>query len=86
MLLARRTHEGRRPPHVIIVGAGFGGLYAARSLRRAPVEVTVVDSRNHHVFQPLLLSSGDGGAQPERHRRSDSEDPEASKQHQGSPC
>jgi NADH:quinone reductase (non-electrogenic) len=54
------------PPHVIIVGGGFGGLYAARALRRAPVDVTVVDRRNHHVFQPLLyqvamaaLSPGD---------------------------
>ena len=39
---------------VVIVGGGFGGLYAARALRRAPVQVTVVDRRNHHVFQPLL--------------------------------
>jgi NADH:ubiquinone reductase (H+-translocating) len=53
-------------PRVVIVGAGFGGLYAARALRRAPVQVTVVDRRNHHVFQPLLyqvamaaLSPGD---------------------------
>ena len=51
---------------VVIVGGGFGGLYAARALRREPVEVTVVDRRNHHVFQPLLyqvamaaLSPGD---------------------------
>ena len=53
-------------PRVVIVGGGFGGLYAARALRGAPVEVTVVDRRNHHVFQPLLyqvamaaLSPGD---------------------------
>jgi NADH:ubiquinone reductase (H+-translocating) len=51
---------------VVIVGGGFGGLYAARALRRAPVQVTIVDRRNHHVFQPLLyqvamaaLSPGD---------------------------
>ena len=51
---------------VVIVGGGFGGLYAARALRRLPVQVTVVDRRNHHVFQPLLyqvamaaLSPGD---------------------------
>ena len=41
-------------PQVIIVGAGFGGLQAARALRRAPVRVTVIDRRNHHLFQPLL--------------------------------
>ncbi|CAA9552386.1 MAG: NADH dehydrogenase [uncultured Thermomicrobiales bacterium] len=41
-------------PHVVIVGAGFGGLYAAKALADAPVRVTVVDRRNHHLFQPLL--------------------------------
>jgi NADH:ubiquinone reductase (H+-translocating) len=41
-------------PHVVIIGGGFGGLYAARALRNAPVDVTVVDRTNHHVFQPLL--------------------------------
>src|SRR3954466_3986503 len=53
-------------PRVLIVGGGFGGLYAARRFRREPVDVTVVDRRNHHVFQPLLyqvamaaLSPGD---------------------------
>jgi len=41
-------------PRVVIVGGGFGGLYAAKALRQAPVRVTVVDRRNHHLFQPLL--------------------------------
>src|SRR5215470_11488158 len=41
-------------PHVIIVGGGFGGLAAARALRRAPVRVTLIDRTNHHLFQPLL--------------------------------
>ena len=41
-------------PRVLVLGAGFGGLYAVRALARAPVEVTVVDRRNHHLFQPLL--------------------------------
>jgi NADH:ubiquinone reductase (H+-translocating) len=41
-------------PHVVIVGGGFGGLYAARALRHAPVRVTVIDRRNYHLFQPLL--------------------------------
>jgi len=43
-----------RVPQVVIVGGGFGGLWAARALRRAPVTTTVVDRRNHHLFQPLL--------------------------------
>jgi NADH:ubiquinone reductase (H+-translocating) len=40
--------------HVVIVGCGFGGLFAAKALRRAPVRVTVIDRTNHHLFQPLL--------------------------------
>src|SRR5689334_12056213 len=39
---------------VIILGGGFGGLYAARALRKAPVDVTLIDRRNYHLFQPLL--------------------------------
>jgi NADH dehydrogenase len=53
-------------PHVVIVGGGFGGLSAAKALRKADVHVTLLDRRNHHVFQPLLyqvatatLSPGD---------------------------
>ena len=41
-------------PHVVIIGGGFGGLECARRLARAPVTVTLVDRRNHHLFQPLL--------------------------------
>ena len=41
-------------PHVVILGGGFGGIAAARALRRAAVDVTVIDRTNHHVFQPLL--------------------------------
>lgn len=41
-------------PRVVIIGGGFAGLHAARALRDAPVEVTLVDRTNHHVFQPLL--------------------------------
>ncbi len=47
------TAEGGRR-RVVIVGAGFGGLNAAKALKNAPVEVTVIDRRNHHLFQPLL--------------------------------
>ena len=43
-----------RERRVVIVGAGFGGLDAARVLRNAPVQVTVLDRHNYHVFQPLL--------------------------------
>lgn len=55
--------EGRRP-HVVIVGGGFGGLEAARALRKAPVQVTVVDRRNHHLFQPLLYQVATAGLSP----------------------
>lgn len=54
------------PPHVVIIGGGFGGLVAAKRLSGAPVRVTLLDRRNHHLFQPLLyqvatatLSPGD---------------------------
>jgi NADH dehydrogenase len=53
-------------PHVVIIGGGFGGLSAAKALRKAPVRVTIIDRHNHHLFQPLLyqvatatLSPGD---------------------------
>jgi NADH dehydrogenase len=45
----------------VIIGGGFAGLYAARTLRRAPVEVLVLDRRNHHVFQPLLYQVATAG-------------------------
>src|SRR6266581_2526706 len=48
------------PHRVVIIGAGFGGLFAARRLRRAPVEVTIVDRTNHHLFQPLLYQVATG--------------------------
>lgn len=49
-----------RPHHVVIIGGGFGGLYAARTLNRAPVRVTLVDRRNFHLFQPLLYQVATG--------------------------
>ena len=51
-------------PRVVIVGAGFGGLNAARALGRAPVQVAVVDRKNHHTFQPLLYQVATGGLSP----------------------
>jgi NADH dehydrogenase len=48
-------------PHVIIIGCGFGGLFAARALAGAPVRVTVIDRTNHHLFQPLLYQVATAG-------------------------
>lgn len=45
---------------VVIIGGGFGGLYAAKRLKNAPVEVTLIDRRNHHLFQPLLYQVATG--------------------------
>jgi NADH dehydrogenase len=55
---------GNSRPRVVIVGGGFGGLAAARALRRAPVDVTLVDRRNHHLFQPLLYQVATAGLSP----------------------
>ena len=51
-------------PRVVIVGGGFGGLTAARTLRRLPVEVTLIDRRNHYLFQPLLYQVATGVLSP----------------------
>jgi NADH dehydrogenase len=53
-----------RIPHVVIVGAGFGGLAAARALRGAPVRITIVDRSNHHLFQPLLYQVATAALSP----------------------
>src|SRR6516225_7994776 len=49
---------------VVIIGGGFGGLEAAHALRHAPVEVTLLDRRNFHLFQPLLYQVATGGLSP----------------------
>src|SRR5437879_8600561 len=49
---------------VVVVGGGFGGLQAALKLRRAPVEVTLVDRRNFHLFQPLTYQVATGALSP----------------------
>ncbi|HEV2149774.1 MAG TPA: NAD(P)/FAD-dependent oxidoreductase, partial [Longimicrobiaceae bacterium] len=51
-------------PHVVIVGGGFGGLRAAKELRRAPVRITLIDRRNHHLFQPLLYQVATAALSP----------------------
>lgn len=53
-----------KPQRVVIIGGGFGGLSAARALRRSPVEVTLIDRRNFHLFQPLLYQVATGGLSP----------------------
>jgi NADH:ubiquinone reductase (H+-translocating) len=52
-------------PTVVVVGAGFGGLRAARALRKAPVDVLLVDRHNYHLFQPLLYQVATAGLEPE---------------------
>ena len=49
---------------VVIIGGGFGGLNAARKLKHAPVEVTLIDRRNFHLFQPLLYQVATGALSP----------------------
>ncbi|HEX5387185.1 MAG TPA: NAD(P)/FAD-dependent oxidoreductase [Gemmatimonadales bacterium] len=60
--LARGSIDSR--PHVVILGGGFAGLYAAKGLKGAPVRVTVVDRRNHHLFQPMLYQVATAALNP----------------------
>jgi NADH:ubiquinone reductase (H+-translocating) len=60
----RASGETDNRPRVVIIGAGFGGLAAAKALRRADVRVTLVDRRNHHLFQPLLYQVATAGLSP----------------------
>jgi NADH dehydrogenase len=53
-----------RQPRVVIIGGGFGGLNAARELRKAPVAITLIDRRNHHLFQPLLYQVATAALNP----------------------
>src|ERR1700693_5084885 len=52
------------PHRVVIVGGGFGGLYAARILKRADIDLTLIDRRNFHLFQPLLYQVATGALSP----------------------
>jgi NADH:ubiquinone reductase (H+-translocating) len=58
-----KSHAAERP-RVVIVGAGFGGLTAAKALAKAPVDITVVDQRNYHLFQPLLYQVATASLSP----------------------
>ena len=51
-------------PHIVIVGAGFGGMACAAGLRHAPARVTLLDRRNYHLFQPLLYQVATGSLSP----------------------
>jgi NADH:ubiquinone reductase (H+-translocating) len=56
--------DSNSPPRVLIVGGGFAGLAAAKALAKAPVEATLLDRRNHHVFQPLLYQVATASLSP----------------------
>src|SRR5436190_13435131 len=65
MTEAEKTHSYKKEtaltqPRVVIVGGGFGGLYAARALAGAPVSVTLIDKRNYHLFRPMLYQAATG--------------------------
>ncbi len=67
------NQPGSTKPKVVIIGGGFGGLSAAKALAGKPVDVTLIDRTNHHLFQPLLYQVATAGlspsdiAQPIRH-------------------
>src|ERR1700734_3124204 len=51
-------------PHVVVVGAGFGGMAAVQALKGADVDITLIDRTNHHLFQPLLYQVATAGLSP----------------------
>src|SRR5437667_10250115 len=57
-------HTSSRRPRVVIIGAGFGGLSAAKQLAPAPFRVTIVDRHNYHLFQPLLYQVATASLSP----------------------
>ncbi|HJZ69573.1 MAG TPA: FAD-dependent oxidoreductase, partial [Blastocatellia bacterium] len=58
--LDEASHNNTKQPRVVIVGGGFGGLYAARGLARSPVAVTIIDKHNYHLFRPMLYQVATG--------------------------
>src|ERR1700680_4124877 len=58
------ARSGTALPRVVIVGAGFGGLWATKTLANAPVEIVVIDRENYHLFQPLLYQVATAGLSP----------------------
>jgi NADH dehydrogenase FAD-containing subunit len=64
MAIVHPAGQGSNVPHVVIIGAGFGGLQAALALGKQPVRVTVIDRTNHHLFQPLLYQVATAALSP----------------------
>ena len=56
--------ERIKQPHIVIIGAGFGGLAAVKLFKRKPVSITIIDKNNHHLFQPLLYQVAAAGLSP----------------------
>ena len=65
MISGTPTVDGGGRPRVVILGAGFGGLWAARALSRAPVTIDLIDRHNYHTFFPLLYEVGAAELEPE---------------------
>jgi NADH dehydrogenase len=63
-MMQDRRQAGGRVPRVVIAGGGFGGIAAAKALSRSPVEVVIVDEKNHHCFQPLLYQVATAALSP----------------------
>lgn len=64
MAIATAEQQTEKPHEVVVIGGGFGGLYAVQKLGKAPVHVTLVDRRNFHLFQPLLYQVATGSLSP----------------------
>ena len=69
--------------HVVVVGSGFGGLFATRALRKAPVDVTLIARTSHHLFQPLLYQVATGILSEGEVAPADPRDPQAAGQRAG---
>src|SRR5271169_4607803 len=62
--LSEPMNHPTHPPRILIIGGGFGGLKAAEAVARLPLQITLVDRKNHHTFQPLLYQVATAGLSP----------------------